>query len=125
MMQGDLWALLVDRLWRVGRWEGLNQVIAPQMADLMPHHQMFIKGDLGVPFASFGPKGDGTILRRVVITAPANSMNYDHHSSHFDTIVVAPGSYNNFKFKLCSWDGRLVDLNGVPWSFSIVIFPRD
>ena len=88
---------------------GLCRATAPQISNLMPHHQMFIKGDLGVPFASFGPRGDGTILRRVVITAPANSMNYDHHSSMYDNIIVAPGSYNNFKFKLCGWDGQLVN----------------
>ena len=100
-------------------------IMANQSANLQPYSQMFIRGDLGVPFASFGPRGVGNILRRVVITAPSNSMNYDAHVSHYDNILVGPGSYNNFKFKLTSWDGKKIDVQGVPWSFSIVIFPRD
>ena len=100
-------------------------VPCPQSANLQPYSQMFIRGDVGVPFASFGPRGAGNILRRVVITAPSNSMNYDAAATHYDNIVVAPGSYSNFSFKLTSWDGKKVDLNGVPWSFSCTIFPRD
>ena len=36
-------------------------------------------------------------MRRGVITAPANSMNYDAAATHYDTITIAPGTYNNFK----------------------------
>ena len=79
---------------------------SPQAVNLQPYSQMFIRGDLGVPFASFGPRGEGNILRRIVVTAPSNSMNYDAHVSHYDNIIVGPGSYNNFKFKLTSWDGK-------------------
>ena len=105
--------------------ETSTTIRSPQAVNLQPYSQMFIRGDLGVPFASFGPRGEGNILRRIVVTAPSNSMNYDAHVSHYDNIIVGPGSYNNFKFKLTSWDGKKIDLQGVPWSFSIVIFPRD
>lgn len=105
--------------------ENNPSIFAPQSCNLQPYSQMFIRGDLGVPFASFGPKGVGNILRRVVITAPSNSMNYDAASTHYDNILVAPGTYNNFTFKLTSWDGKQIDLQGVPFSFSITIFPRD
>ena len=102
-----------------------NTIICPQCANLQPYSQMFIRGDLGVPFANFGSRGAGNVLRRIAIIAPSNSMNYDAQSTHYDNLIVAPGSYSNFSFELTAWDGRKIDLNGVPWSFSITIFPRD
>ena len=73
-----------------------NTIVAPQCANLQPYSQMFIRGDLGVPFANFGSKGAGNVLRRVAIVAPSNSMNYDAQSTHYDNLIVAPGSYSNF-----------------------------
>ena len=101
-----------------------NTIMAPQCANLQPYSQMFIRGDLGVPFANFGSKGAGNVLRRIAIVAPSDSMNYDAQSTHYDNLIVAPGSYSNFSFELTSWDGRKIDLNGVPWSFSITISKR-
>ena len=72
-----------------------------------------------------GPRGAQDILRRCVISAPAQALNYDQAASHYDNIRIAPGTISTLNFKLESYDGQLIDLNSLDWSFSVVIFPQD
>ena len=51
-------------------------------------------------------------------------MNCGVQSTHYDNVMVAPGSYTSFSLQLTSWDGKKIDMNGVPLSFSITTFPR-
>ena len=93
----------------------------PQME---PHLQMFIHGDLGIPGTCVGPRGATDVLRRVSVTVPPSAMISDTHGTHYDNIRVAPGSITTLSFRLLGWDGQTVNLNGQPWSFSLVIFPE-
>ena len=93
--------------------------------NLQLHNQVFIKGSLGIPGLVQRPRGAQDILRRCVITAPAQALNYDQAASHYDNIRVSPGNYSTMRFKLAGYDGEEIDLNGLDWSFSVVIFPQD
>ena len=93
--------------------------------NLQPHNQLFIKGSLGIPGLVQGPKGAQDVLRRCVITAPQHALNYDQAASHYDNIRIAPGTISTLNFKLVGYDGEVVDLNGLDWSFSVVIYPQD
>ena len=97
----------------------------PQVPNLQNHSQVFIKGNLGIPGLVQGPRGGQDILRRVVVTAPQLALNYDAAGTHYDNIRVAPGTISCLHFKLCAYDGTLLELQGAEWSFSIVIYPQD
>ena len=97
----------------------------PQVPNLQNHNQVFIKGNLGIPGLVQGPRGGQDILRRVVVTAPQLALNYDAAGTHYDNIRVAPGTISCLHFKLCAYDGSLLQLQGAEWSFSIVIYPQD
>ena len=102
---------------------GLLTMTSNSAPTLQSHFNLFIKGNLGVPGACFGPRGSMDILRRVVMQAPTMSINFDNHGTHFDNIRIAPGTISTLRFRLCGFDGKLVDLQGQPWSFSLVIYP--
>lgn len=95
-----------------------------RMPKMEPHLQLFIHGDLGLPGTCVGPRGATDVLRRISVTVPPSAMISDTHGTHFDNIRVAPGTLTTLSFRLLGWDGRPVDLNGQPWSFSLVIFPE-
>ena len=105
------------------RERGINSMTMNQTPNLHTHNNLFIKGNLGVPGACFGPGGSMDILRRVVMQAPLLSKNFDNHGTHYDNIRIPPGTINTLRFRLCGFDGKLVDLQGQPWSFSLVIYP--
>ena len=93
---------------------------------LQPHINLFIKSSsLGMPATSLGPQGSMTILRRVVMQAPQLALNVDHHTTHYDSVRIAPQSISSLKISLCGFGGKVVDLNGQSWSMSLVVFPRD
>ena len=93
---------------------------------LQPHVNLFLKSSsLGMPATSLGPQGSMTILRRVIMQAPQLALNIDHHTTHYDSVRIAPQSISSFKISLCGFDGKVVDLRGQPFSFSLVVFPRD
>ena len=93
--------------------------------NMQQHNQVFVKGSRGIPGLVQGPRGAQDILRRCVVTAPAQALNYDQAASHYDHIRIFPGTYSTMRFKLAGYDGSEIDLNGLDWSFSVVIFPQD
>ena len=95
------------------------------MPNLQNHTQVFIKGNLGIPGLSQGPRGAQDILRRCVITAPQLALNFDAAATHYDNIRIAPGNISTLRFTLQGFDGKTMDLQGQDWSFSIVIYPQD
>ena len=93
---------------------------------LQPHINLFLKSSsLGMPATSLGPCGSMTILRRVVMQAPQLALNIDHHTTHYDSVRIAPQSISSFNINVCGIDGEVVDLRSQPWSFSLVVFPKD
>ena len=88
------------------------------------HHNLFIRSsNLGAGQQMFGPHGASDIVKRVIMTAPPNSLNVDTHSTAYDVIKVNAGSYSSFDFRLCDYQGNVVDLRGQPWSFSLCLHP--
>ena len=104
---------------------GTDPLVMNGGPNLQAHTQVFIKGSLGIPGLSQGPRGTQDILRRCVITAPLLGLNYDPSATHYDNIRIAPVTYSTLKFKLCGYYGDEIDLQGQDWSFSVVIYPKD
>ena len=93
---------------------------------LQPHINLFLKSNsIGMPATNLGPNNNMTILRRVVMQAPQLSLNVDSFSTMWDQVRIAPQSISSFNISLCGVDGKVVDLQNQPWSFSMTIFPRD
>ena len=96
---------------------------APSLA---PHINLFLKSNsIGMPATNLGPNNSMTILRRVVMQAPPLSLNVDSFSTMWDQVRIAPQTISSFSISLCGFDGKVVDLQNQPWSFSMTIFPRD
>ena len=104
---------------------GTDPLVMNGIPNLQPHAQVFIKGSLGIPGLSQGPRGTQDILRRCVITAPLLGLNYDPSATHYDNIRIAPGTYSTLKFKLAGYYGDEINLQGQDWSFSVDIYPKD
>ena len=104
---------------RTGQGEpvGTTPLVMNNVVNLQNHTQVFIKGSLGIPGLSQGPRGAQDILRRCVITAPQLALNYDPSATHYDNIRIAPGTYSTMKFKLEGYYGEPLDLQGHDFFF--------
>ena len=107
---------------QAGQDGGVYMVTCPDAPQLQFNTQLFLKSDFGVPGTSVGPKGNQSIIRRIVLDAPPLGLVIDRHSTAFDAISIPPGTISSLRFTLCGFDGRVIDLNGLSWSFSITIF---
>ena len=108
-----------------GQAIGGQSLVLNDMPALQTHRQLFVGGNLGIPGVVQGP-GDNIqeVLRRVAITAPFLSMNLDRATSYYDTIRIAPGTITSLKLWLLGEDGKRINLHGLDWSFSLMLFPR-
>ena len=108
-----------------GQAIGDQTLVLNDMPALQTHRQLFVGGNLGIPGVVQGP-GDKIqeVLRRVAITAPFLSMNLDRATSYYGTIRIAPGTITTLRFWLMGEDGKKINMHGLEWSFSMVLFPR-
>ena len=88
--------------------------------------QLFIKTDLGISARTVGPRGNQSCQRRVVMDAPTFALVVDRHSTSWDSFEIAPNTtIASFGVQLTDYNGKIVDLNGQNWSFSISIYRDD
>ena len=105
-----------------GGYDQGNTLIMLTAPTLQPHVNLFIKSpNIGMPASNLGPGGSMTILRRVVMQAPTLGIELDRHTSHYDSVRIAPQIISSFKIELCGFDGNAVNLQGLPWAFSMVV----
>lgn len=98
---------------------------APDIVDLASHSRcLYIHSDLGLPEQSFGPRGDSGCVRKVLIDAPQNDLIIDRHTSTWGAINLDEQPLRSIRFSLRDDEGRLVDLQGHNWSFSLYISER-
>lgn len=91
--------------------------------NLATHHNLFIRSNIGIPGQCWGPGGASDIVRRVVMDSPVNSLTIDRHATNYDTIKISPQTLSALEFRLCDFQGNVVDLRGAPWSFSFCLYP--
>jgi len=97
--------------------------IAPNAPDVQPYKQLFIRSSLGGGSnQSLGVNGETDIIRRIVVgNTPVNSMIYDVHSTPFDCVQInGTPELSQMWFQIIDIDGLVVDLHGLPISFSII-----
>ena len=102
---------------------GQSPILMNEAPNLQAYSELFVKGSLGSPGLVQGRRGAQDILRRCPITAPTGSLNLTEFASHYDYIRVPPGTISTLEFSL-EGDNGPVDLNGLDWSFSLVIWPE-
>jgi len=102
-----------------------NSIISPSGApNLIQHHNVFIHSpDLATAGASYGPRNQTGIVRRVIMDAPEGHIQVDRHGTSFDLIRIPATTLSTLTFELRGFDGALVDLHGAPWSFSMCMYP--
>ena len=106
--------------------ESMDPGTAPEAPNLQYATQLFIKTDLGVTAQSVGPKGNMSISRRVVVDVPTFGLAVDRHSTSWDSFQI-PGNttISSFTVQLCDYNGKVIDLNGQNWCFSISIIREE
>ena len=101
----------------------LVTTIAPNAPDIQPYKQLFIRSSLGGGSnQSLGVNGETDIIRRVVIgNTPINSMIHDVHNTPFDCVQInGTPELSQMWFQIVDIDGIVIDLHGLPISFSII-----
>ena len=81
-----------------------------------------MNSSLGIPATNVGPLGNMSIARRVVFDAHTLLYVLIGTRQVWDAIAI-PGhtTISTISLALCGYDGNLEDLNGQPWSCSIII----
>ena len=90
------------------------------VVDCLAYHQVFIHANFGMPGESIGPNGEGSIVRRVVVTAPPSGLIVDRFTTSWDFIKVGARSLREMSFRITDIDGRTINTNGHHVSFSVI-----
>ena len=97
--------------------------LAPNAPDVQPYKQLFIRSSLGGGSSqSLGVNGETDIIRRIVVgNTPVNAMIHDVHNTPFDCVVInGKPELSQMWFQVVDVDGVVIDLHGLPISFSII-----
>jgi len=86
---------------------------------LSPYHQLFLHSHIGAP-SSQGPRGENTIVRRIIVSSSSGDLITDQLSTQMDYIDMG-NELSTMHFSLRDVDGKLVDTRGHPISFAICI----
>jgi len=109
----------------LGQLTGLSGAINSAMAltlnpiDLMPYRQLFLHSHIGA-CSSQGPRGENTIVRRIVITGSPGDLIADFHHTTSDYIELG-GQLSTLHFSIRDVEGNVVDTRGHPVSFSLCL----
>ena len=91
--------------------------------NVMAHHTLFIASSLGEHTDSYGPIGQTTIARKVIVDqAPGGFVN-DFHSTALDFVSIESQSISALTFRVTDWKGQTVDM--MDWSCSIILVSED
>ena len=87
--------------------------------DLLPYHILYLHSHIGAP-TSQGPRGENTIVRRIVVTGTPGDLIVDHLSTQMDYIELGD-SLSTLHFSLRDVEGRIVDTRGHSIAFSLCL----
>lgn len=135
----NLWGVTAETLNSANRACGLldginiagNNVTSattPNAPDVQPYKQLFIRSNLGGTSAeSLGVNGETDIVRRVVVAnTPVNGMIHDIHNQPLDCVKInGRPEFSQLWFEIIDIDGKVVDTDGLPISFSIIFQDYD
>jgi len=99
-------------------------ILGDSVIDVQRHHCLYIHSDLGDPGSSFGCMGQSDVIRRVIVDAPQNGLAVDRHTTSWDHVEVGARALRSMEFSLRDDNGKIVDLHGHHWSFSLVFHDK-
>jgi hypothetical protein len=100
--------------------DGNVAVVAPDVVNLLPYHQLFLRSSIGTGYDALGPDGSSDIIRRITCQVPINSIIVDQHSQPHDSVTVGNREVSSMSFRLTDCFGKTVNTNGHHISFSII-----
>jgi len=100
-------------------------VIAPDVVNILPYHQLFLRSNLGSGNDTFGADGSSDIVRRITVQVGLNEMIVDQHTLGFDSVSSGSREISSLRFRLTDVFGKVVDTHGHPISFSIIFVPDE
>ena len=95
-------------------------VVAPDVVNTLPYHQLFLRSSLGNGYDAIGPDGSSDIIRRITCQVPLNDVIIDQHSLPHDSVTVGSREISSLAFRLTDCFGKTVDTKGHHISFSII-----
>ena len=95
------------------------------MINVQPHSTLFLcSTDFGGLAGSLGPRGETSIVRRIVIDKSFGQWVHDLHGLMVDYVNCSGHQLNTLSFSLRDAYGNLVDLKGHNFSFSICLVEK-
>ena len=85
--------------------------------DLLPYHILYLHSHIGAP-TSQGPRGENTIVRRIVVTGTPGDLIVDHLSTQIDYLELGE-QLSTLHFSLRDVEGRVVDTRGHSIAFAL------
>ena len=101
-----------------------TDALGDSVVDIQRHHVLYIHSDLAAPGSSYGPKGETSIIRRVIVDAAQNALAIDRHTTAHDNIEVNARTLRSMSFRLADSFGQTVDLHGHHISFSVIFHEK-
>ena len=102
-----------------------SPVTAPDVINVLPYHQLFLRSNLGTGNDTFGADGSSDIIRRVTVQVGLNLMIVDQHTLPFDSVSSGSREISSLRFSLTDVFGKVVNTHGHPISFSIIFVPDE
>ena len=102
-----------------------TSVTAAGVVNVLPHHQLFLRSNLGNGNDTYGADGSSDIIRRVTVQVGLNEMIVDQHTLPNDFVSSGSREISSLRFSLTDVFGKVVNTHGHPISFSIIFVPDE
>ena len=94
--------------------------IKTSMIDLRRHHNIYISSPNIANFKTMGSRGESDIIKKIPVSSDYGSVIYDQVVANHDYIDVSKLQLNILEFKFTDVKGNVIDLRGLPVSFSMI-----
>jgi hypothetical protein len=116
----DIGSVLGFNSWEILSGNDTVAIVAPDVVNLLPYHQLFLRSSIGTGYDAIGPDGSSDIIRRITCQVPLNSIIVDQHSQPHDSVNVGNREVTSMSFRLTDVYGKTVNTNGHHISFSVI-----
>ena len=91
-----------------------------QFVSFAPYRTLYIHSHIGTP-QSYGPNGETTVIASIVVgnTVPGDLVSH-HHQGLLASPIDLPPVLGDMHFTLRDYQGRVIDTDGHPISFTLV-----
>ena len=95
------------------------------IVDLRRYHNIYISSPNLSSFSTLGPRGEGSIIKKIPVTTEYGFTIIDNVVAPHDWIDVSKLLLKTLEFRLSDAFGNTIDLRGSPISFSLIFMSQN